>query len=397
MSEHPGAREVRPADPHPKLRLTALIAVIAGVVLLAAAAFVFSYSGIRDLARSGGVTPELARIYPLIFDAALVIAFAAALALRGAGWWTRAYVWLCTLALLAAVAAGDALRAMGVSLPRKPAAAALAVIPWALLLLAFGLWLAMLRHLRRSRLAARAARQAAPANGPNSRANLDALLERRPATAAPSLGGRLPAAAGTAPTGTADHGTAPTGAGPTGAGPTGAAPSSAAPTGAAPPAAGPGQPGTADHGAAPSSAEAVYPDATAETGDYPVSPESEGPEGFDDLGGLVMDGPEHMGPDEDVPAGEAGPADEIASRDQAAPEDQHAPEDENGPGDENGPRGETRPGDDAGQGDQKAPGGETATEAHGSAGGPGAPGGAAAEETGAPLDRLRSTPTPPGE
>lgn len=200
MNDRPGTREPRPADPHPELRLSALVAVTIGVLLLAAAAFVLSYGDIHQIALSAGVSPRLARAYPVIFDAMLVVAFASALALRGAGWWSRLYVWVCTLALLAAVAAGDAVRAMAVALPRRPSAAVVAVIPWVLLLIAFGFLLLMLRHLRRSRAAAAAgnARPAAP-HGPGydagqpARHGLDALLDPRPAIAAPALGDRLTA------------------------------------------------------------------------------------------------------------------------------------------------------------------------------------------------------------
>jgi hypothetical protein len=168
MSDYSASRGARPEQSPSGLRLAALAAVVAGVVLLAAAAFVFSYSGIHQIARNSGVAPGLAKVYPLIFDAMLVIAGAAVLALRGAGWWTRSYVWFCLLLLLTGVAAGDAVRAMHVSLPSKPSRAAVAVTPWVLVLLAFGLWLAMLRHLRRTRAAMpshrRAAGQAVPAS-----------------------------------------------------------------------------------------------------------------------------------------------------------------------------------------------------------------------------------------
>jgi hypothetical protein len=190
----PSARGPRGADPHPRLRVTALAAVIIGVVLLAAAAFVLSYAGIHQIALAAGVPPALARLYPLIFDAMLVVASAAALALRGAGWWTRCYVWLSLLLLLAAVAAGDAVRAMGQSLPHRPAAGAVAVLPWVLVLLAFGLLLAMLRQLRRARSGS-AGPGAGNGTGNGDRAaarpGLDALLDPRPAVAAPSLDDRL--------------------------------------------------------------------------------------------------------------------------------------------------------------------------------------------------------------
>ena len=47
------------------------------------------------------------------------------------------------------VAAADAVHATGTHIPRKPAAATVAVLPWALLLLAFTLLLSMLRQFRR--------------------------------------------------------------------------------------------------------------------------------------------------------------------------------------------------------------------------------------------------------
>ena len=154
MSNDPVGQRPRSTDLHSNLRLAALAAVIAGVVLLAAAAFVLSYEGIHQIALQAGVSPGLAKLYPLIFDAMLVIAAAAALALRGAGWWARCYAWGSLLILLAAVAVGDALHATGTTLPAQPTKAAVAVTPWVLLLMAFGLLLEMLRHFRTTRSAA---------------------------------------------------------------------------------------------------------------------------------------------------------------------------------------------------------------------------------------------------
>ncbi len=151
MTELPAKRGARAGYPPPRLRVAALTAVIVGVLLLAAAAFVLSYSGIHQIALSSGVTPELARLYPAIFDAMLVIAGSAALTLRGASWWMRCYVWLSLLVLLGAVAGGDAVHAMNLTLPREPSRAGVAVTPWVLLLLGFGLWLTMLRQVRRPR------------------------------------------------------------------------------------------------------------------------------------------------------------------------------------------------------------------------------------------------------
>jgi uncharacterized protein DUF2637 len=151
MSNYPVGRPPRSADPQSKLRLAALTAVIAGVVLLAAAAFVLSYSGIHQVALQAGVSPNLAKLYPVIFDAMLVVAGAAAMALRGAGWWSRFYAWACLILLLAAVAIGDAVHATNTALPERASRAAVAITPWVLLLLAFGLLLTMLRHFRRAR------------------------------------------------------------------------------------------------------------------------------------------------------------------------------------------------------------------------------------------------------
>jgi hypothetical protein len=185
MTEYPAGRGYRSSDFTPRLRLAALTAVILGVLLLAAAAFLLSYSGIHHIALEAGVSPKLARFYPGIFDAMLVIASASVLALRGAGWLTRVYVWACLILLLAAVATGDAVHAMGVALPRQPSRAGVAITPWALVLLSFGLLLAMLRHLRRARAAGReqARVQALASTDPPgrgvSREGLESLLEPR--------------------------------------------------------------------------------------------------------------------------------------------------------------------------------------------------------------------------
>src|SRR5580700_1850475 len=154
--QHP-AQPVRPADNHRGLRLLALTAVVIGLMLLAAAAFVLSYAGIHEVALSAGVSSRWARLYPLMFDAMLVIACAAVLALRGAGVPSRCYAWLSMLTLLAAAAGADTVHATGVTLPRKPTAAAAAIIPWALVLIGFGLLLCMLRQARLRRAAAAAA------------------------------------------------------------------------------------------------------------------------------------------------------------------------------------------------------------------------------------------------
>jgi hypothetical protein len=162
MSDYPVTRGSRAGDPHLRLRLAALTAVIAGVVLVALAAFLLSYEGIHQIALQAGVSPTLAKLYPLMLDAMLVVACSAALALRNAGWWTKFYVWVSLLLLLGALAAGDALHATGVRLTSQPARAAIAIIPWVLLLMGFGMWLVMLRQWRKIRAAAAASRSGAP-------------------------------------------------------------------------------------------------------------------------------------------------------------------------------------------------------------------------------------------
>jgi hypothetical protein len=84
------------------------------------------------------------------------------LSLRGAGLLSRCYAWLSLLVLLAAAAGADTLHSVDVKLPHREAAATAAIIPWALLLIGFGLLLAMLRHarLRRAAAAARDAQRA---------------------------------------------------------------------------------------------------------------------------------------------------------------------------------------------------------------------------------------------
>ena len=155
MSIQPQGGSAQPTDSHRGLRLLGLVAVAAGVLLLMAAAFVLSYTGIHAIALSAGIRPRFARIYPLMFDAMLVVACAAVLALRGAGLPSGCYAWLTMLVLLGAAAGADAVHATNTKLPHKPTAAAAAIIPWALVLLGFGLLLSLLRHarLRRAMLA----------------------------------------------------------------------------------------------------------------------------------------------------------------------------------------------------------------------------------------------------
>ncbi|HET7018168.1 MAG TPA: DUF2637 domain-containing protein, partial [Streptosporangiaceae bacterium] len=146
------------------LRLLALIAIAGGVIALTAGACVLSYTSVHDLAVQSGVSVSLARIYPGVADAMLVIAGCAVLALRGAGLISKIYAWLCFVILLAAIAAGSALRPAGVHVPKRWAEVTAAIFPWALVLVAFGLLLALLRHSRRRRRVTEAAATARAAD-----------------------------------------------------------------------------------------------------------------------------------------------------------------------------------------------------------------------------------------
>jgi hypothetical protein len=127
-------------------RLVTLATVIV-VTAVAAATFVLSYTGVHAVALQSGVSVSLARYYPGVFDAVLVIACAAA-PLRDAQLWTRLYTWLVIFLVVGILGAIDAVHAMNVALPHRQTAGVIAVLPWVLLLLAFGLWLAILRHFR---------------------------------------------------------------------------------------------------------------------------------------------------------------------------------------------------------------------------------------------------------
>jgi len=129
-------------------RRLANAAVAVAVIAVAAAVFVLSYSGIRAVAITGGVSPHLARVYPGVFDAVLVIACVAAILLRDGRWWARAWAWLVVVVLLAAIGATDVVHAMGYTLRHRPTEGLVAAAPVAAVLLAFSLLLTLLRQSR---------------------------------------------------------------------------------------------------------------------------------------------------------------------------------------------------------------------------------------------------------
>jgi hypothetical protein len=148
MTTWQATSEDRPTRPDGGLRAVGLAAVCIGVAALAAATFVLSYQGIRAVALQAGIEPRYARGYPLLIDAMLVIVLAAVLALRGAGVPSRMLSWLTLLIVLCAAAGADTLHATGRTLPHNTAVITAAVLPWALVFVAFVLLFAMLRHAR---------------------------------------------------------------------------------------------------------------------------------------------------------------------------------------------------------------------------------------------------------
>lgn len=150
--------ETRPAGPAPSaastraLRVLGLTAVCLGVAALAAATFVLSYPGIHAFALQAGINHRLARGYPLLIDAMLLIAGAAVLWLRAGGLPSKLFAWFTLLLVLAAAAGADAMHAANRRLPARPAAITAAVLPWVLVFIGFALLLAMLRYARLRRL-----------------------------------------------------------------------------------------------------------------------------------------------------------------------------------------------------------------------------------------------------
>lgn len=153
-----GDRQAGPASTSSAVRRPTAWLAAAGVVVLLAAAFALSYDAFVALAREGGVNARLARFYPIVFDAMMVVAFAAIFVLRTARVYVRLLTWLSAFLILAVCAGAGAVHAAEIHVPRQPLAAAVATAPFLLLVLAFRLWLTMLRHIRRGAARRRSAR-----------------------------------------------------------------------------------------------------------------------------------------------------------------------------------------------------------------------------------------------
>jgi hypothetical protein len=158
MERHPDSASssgLRADSPQPRTAsgrtwLHRLANVVVAIVVLAVAAgmFVFSYPGVHAIARQGGVSGQLARFYPALFDALLVIACVAAVMLRDARWWARCWAWLVALVVLAAIGVTDVLHAASYGLRQRPTESVVAAAPVVAVLLAFSLFLTMLRQSR---------------------------------------------------------------------------------------------------------------------------------------------------------------------------------------------------------------------------------------------------------
>jgi Protein of unknown function (DUF2637) len=123
-------------------------AVAVVVLAVAAGTFFLSYPGVHAIARQGGVSGQLARFYPGLFDAVLVIACVAAVMLRDGRWWARCWAWAVAIVMLGAIGVTDVLHAMNYGLRQRPTEGVVAAAPVVAVLLAFSLFLTMLRQSR---------------------------------------------------------------------------------------------------------------------------------------------------------------------------------------------------------------------------------------------------------
>ncbi|MFB9836822.1 DUF2637 domain-containing protein, partial [Actinoallomurus acaciae] len=129
-----------------------------GVAALAAGTFVLSYDDLRLLALRGGAARRWAFLYPGMLDGLVVVIILAILSARRSGWFSRAVRWLLLVILIAGAGAAGIQRAVKgyAVLSDTPVDVGVAVAPWAILILAIWLWIAMIKQVlslrtRRSR------------------------------------------------------------------------------------------------------------------------------------------------------------------------------------------------------------------------------------------------------
>jgi len=130
------------------LRALGLGAVAVGLLVLTATACVLSYPAVHHLAGRVGVSATMATVYPVVFDAMLVVAAVSVLALRGARLPSRLYAWLCLLVAVAGLAAASVAQVAGLRVPHRAGQIGAAIIPFVLVLAGFGLLVALLRYAR---------------------------------------------------------------------------------------------------------------------------------------------------------------------------------------------------------------------------------------------------------
>lgn len=126
----------------------AVFAAEAGTVLLAAGAFVLSFTALRDLAGRSGIEAGLAWLWPLIVDGIIVVATISVFALSG----TRAvwYPWLLLVLGAGVSVAANAIHAVVAAEPGVPPmlAASVASVPPLVLVASTHLTAILTRHSR---------------------------------------------------------------------------------------------------------------------------------------------------------------------------------------------------------------------------------------------------------
>jgi hypothetical protein len=120
-----------------------------GVAALAAGTFVLSYDDLRMLALRGGAARHWAFVYPGMLDGLVVVTILAILTARRSGWFSRALRWLLLVVLIAGAGAASVQRAVKgyAALPDTWVNVGVAVAPWAILIIAVWLWVAMIKQM----------------------------------------------------------------------------------------------------------------------------------------------------------------------------------------------------------------------------------------------------------
>lgn len=145
-SPQPAPGSAAPGRDWARRLVNVLVALV--VIAVAGATFVFSYAGVHAIAQIGGVSAQLARYYPGLFDAVLVIACVCVVVFRDGRRWARLWAWLVIIIVLAAIGTTDVLHAMNYTLRHRPTEGIVAAAPVVAVLLAFSLLLTLLRQSR---------------------------------------------------------------------------------------------------------------------------------------------------------------------------------------------------------------------------------------------------------